>query len=376
MAFTAKVDIRDPGLSVSMLTRENMRVSALEFTDFKTVPPIRAGQRTELTLLLETLPLLHGTYQLELQLKDVAASKVELVPEVFPFDVVETPVYGGRKIDPGLGSLDSRSDRRFACRVHKTTKTRSNAVREQHDAQARLATRTGHARRRVMRTFWTALSVTTVILLMCFRSVGAAQPTTLTLAWHANNERDLAGYLVWWGTSSCRYTNSIDIGKLTVFPLHGAGPHQGVLLRPYRHTTPLAWSASFRSRSSRYPASTMTSMATERATDTLGDARVAVPIHREPEILVLDGAILARSVEHALASWHQRLADFPPPIELPGARTRPQFPGGTRAQVFRLLSPTLVAGAHETGDRARFRPDGNLVLVGGMRGRSFARRNQ
>jgi lipopolysaccharide transport system ATP-binding protein len=106
--LTPKVDIVEPQLAMSVQTRESMRLSALEFTDFESIPPLRAGQRVELTFLIESLPLLHGTYQLEMHLKDPAAPvepKCELLPQMFVFDVVETPVYGGRKIDGWFGSV-------------------------------------------------------------------------------------------------------------------------------------------------------------------------------------------------------------------------------------------------------------------------------
>ena len=45
VSFTPRVDIRDPGMYVGFLTLENERLAGLDFKDFRSVAPIRAGQR-------------------------------------------------------------------------------------------------------------------------------------------------------------------------------------------------------------------------------------------------------------------------------------------------------------------------------------------
>jgi hypothetical protein len=44
---------------------------------------------------------------------------------------------------------------------------------------------------------------------------GVALCTNITIAWDANNESDLAGYIVYYGTTSGNYTNSIDVDNIT-----------------------------------------------------------------------------------------------------------------------------------------------------------------
>ncbi len=39
---------------------------------------------------------------------------------------------------------------------------------------------------------------------------------SVTLAWDANTESDLAGYIVHYGNSSGSYTNAIDVGNVTL----------------------------------------------------------------------------------------------------------------------------------------------------------------
>ena len=50
---------------------------------------------------------------------------------------------------------------------------------------------------------------------------GVALCTDITIAWDANNEFDLAGYILFYGTSSRSYSNSIDVGNNTQYTLTG-----------------------------------------------------------------------------------------------------------------------------------------------------------
>lgn len=107
--FTAKSDIADPGLYVALLSSEHQRLAGLDFKDFKTIPAIRAGQDCEMGFTVESLPLLPGHYQLEVHLKDMASHKIEIVPNTFEFEVVETQIYGGRKLDDWFGHFGLRA---------------------------------------------------------------------------------------------------------------------------------------------------------------------------------------------------------------------------------------------------------------------------
>jgi hypothetical protein len=70
-----------------------------------TIPSIGEGEEVELGFQVESLSLLPGLYQLELHVKDMATQKIEMVPQYFPMEVVETPVYGGRKLDRWFGTI-------------------------------------------------------------------------------------------------------------------------------------------------------------------------------------------------------------------------------------------------------------------------------
>jgi lipopolysaccharide transport system ATP-binding protein len=107
--FLPKTDIQDPGLYVSILTSESRRLTGLDLRDFITTASLRAGQPAELGFTIESLPLLPGCYQLEIHLKDMARGLVEIVPQIFEFEVAETEVYGGRKLDSWFGNVGLRA---------------------------------------------------------------------------------------------------------------------------------------------------------------------------------------------------------------------------------------------------------------------------
>src|SRR5215213_7080496 len=96
--FTPKAEIKDPGLYVSILTMDSRRLTGLDLKDFVTTAPLPVGEVAELGFTIESLPLLPGTYQLEIHLKDMAKRLIEIVPQTFKFEVAETEVYGGRKM--------------------------------------------------------------------------------------------------------------------------------------------------------------------------------------------------------------------------------------------------------------------------------------
>jgi hypothetical protein len=107
--FVPKAEIQDPGLYVSFLTMDSRRLTGLDLKDFITSAPLPAGERAELGFTIESLPLMPGTYQVEIHLKDMARHLIEFVPRTFQFEVTETEVYGGRKLDGWFGSVGLRA---------------------------------------------------------------------------------------------------------------------------------------------------------------------------------------------------------------------------------------------------------------------------
>ena len=109
VGFVPKTEIRDPGLYVSILTIESRRLTGLDLKDFITTASLPAGEVSELGFTIESLPLLPGAYQLEIHLKDMARGLIEMVPRTFQFEVAETEVYGGRKLDGWFGVVGLRA---------------------------------------------------------------------------------------------------------------------------------------------------------------------------------------------------------------------------------------------------------------------------
>jgi len=114
---TAKTDILDPGLYVGFLTAESQRVAGLDFKDFNSAPAIRTGHQCEFGFLVENFPLLAGQYQLEIHVKDMAFHKFEFVSQTFPFQVIEVPIYGGRKIDSWFGHVGLKAQAKAFSRI-------------------------------------------------------------------------------------------------------------------------------------------------------------------------------------------------------------------------------------------------------------------
>ncbi len=107
--FVPKTEIKDPGLYVSILTMDSRRLTGLDLKDFITTASVGAGEVAELGFTIESLPLLPGSYQLEIHLKDMSRQLIEIVPRTFKFEVAETEVYGGRKLDGWFGNVGLRA---------------------------------------------------------------------------------------------------------------------------------------------------------------------------------------------------------------------------------------------------------------------------
>ncbi|KXK09347.1 MAG: hypothetical protein UZ21_OP11001000009, partial [Microgenomates bacterium OLB22] len=103
--FTPKVPIADPGVYAAILTPDGQRLTALDFKDFSTIDSIEQGAMVEMGFKIAELALLPGSYYMEIFIKDMAHHVFEQVQKSFPFEVVESPVYGGRHIDRWYGNF-------------------------------------------------------------------------------------------------------------------------------------------------------------------------------------------------------------------------------------------------------------------------------
>jgi lipopolysaccharide transport system ATP-binding protein len=89
---TAKVELDAPGLIAKLMTSNHEPITGLDFSNMGSIAPFAKGEQRELGFHIESLPLLPGAYVMELELKNRRAR--EAVSQFFPFEVVETPVYG------------------------------------------------------------------------------------------------------------------------------------------------------------------------------------------------------------------------------------------------------------------------------------------
>jgi lipopolysaccharide transport system ATP-binding protein len=107
--FTAKREMQDPGLYVAILNADNVRLAGVITNDLQTFSAMSPGETVEMGLIIDSLPLVGGTYHLEVQFRDEAQYLFEFVRGGFPFEVAETPVYGARRLDGWMGNIGLRA---------------------------------------------------------------------------------------------------------------------------------------------------------------------------------------------------------------------------------------------------------------------------
>ena len=69
------------------------------------------------------------------------------------------------------------------------------------------------------------LTVCHVVLFMLLAAVSASAET-VTLAWNANPEPNIAGYVIAYGTSSGNHPSTVNVGNRTTWQLPGLGAGQ------------------------------------------------------------------------------------------------------------------------------------------------------
>jgi lipopolysaccharide transport system ATP-binding protein len=106
--FTAKQEMKEPGIYVAILNADNVRLAGIVTNDLEKFPAVSAGETVEMGFIIESLPLLGGTYHLEVQFRDEAHNVFDFVRSAFPFEVVETFVYGTRNLGGWMGVMGLR----------------------------------------------------------------------------------------------------------------------------------------------------------------------------------------------------------------------------------------------------------------------------
>ncbi len=105
ITLTAKTEVLQLGCYVGVRTPDGFRLFGLDLEDFQTIPPIKEEESVTIGFSIPENLLLPGSYQLEIKLKDRVQHKFERVPQYISFEVVDTPIYGGRKLDTWSGYI-------------------------------------------------------------------------------------------------------------------------------------------------------------------------------------------------------------------------------------------------------------------------------
>jgi lipopolysaccharide transport system ATP-binding protein len=103
MRLKAKSDLVDPRVVVKILTGNHDRICGLESAALGSLGNMLAGEHRDVTFEIDSLPLLAGQYVVELELRH--RKTIEHAPNVFTFEVAETPIYGTRKPTPLFGPI-------------------------------------------------------------------------------------------------------------------------------------------------------------------------------------------------------------------------------------------------------------------------------
>jgi fibronectin type 3 domain-containing protein len=69
-----------------------------------------------------------------------------------------------------------------------------------------------HKKKQINHLLRTAFLSIGALVLICGLTVTGSYAQSVTLAWDTNTEPDLAGYIVYYGTTSRNYPNSVDVG--------------------------------------------------------------------------------------------------------------------------------------------------------------------
>ena len=95
--FAGKEKILIPDVYVSIKGKDGQRIIGIQLQDLDVVFSDKTKDRIKIGFQIESLPLMPGTYDMEVELKDLGRNYWEFIPNVFSFEVIETPVYGNKK---------------------------------------------------------------------------------------------------------------------------------------------------------------------------------------------------------------------------------------------------------------------------------------
>jgi lipopolysaccharide transport system ATP-binding protein len=101
----AKKRIDDFGIYVGILNKNGDRVLGIDYRDFKRAPIIKVTETFVVGFKFKRLPLLPGTYYVDIHLKDMNNNIIEIIEKIASFEIINTPIYGNRILDDWFGNI-------------------------------------------------------------------------------------------------------------------------------------------------------------------------------------------------------------------------------------------------------------------------------
>lgn len=109
VTLQAKTDIIEPEVYIGFMSSAGDLIGALVCRDFAEIPKLAEGEVVDVVFKIEALPLLPGQYRIQVNLADLVKFRYEQLDRQYAFDVVESPIYGGREFNRFFGHLAFRA---------------------------------------------------------------------------------------------------------------------------------------------------------------------------------------------------------------------------------------------------------------------------
>jgi hypothetical protein len=97
--------IISPDVYIAVSTQEGIKLAGFLCSDIISEKILGPSLIINLVVVLPSIHLLPGKYNLEIELKDIGSNKWEFLPESIPLEVEDSPIYGTRAVQSWNGII-------------------------------------------------------------------------------------------------------------------------------------------------------------------------------------------------------------------------------------------------------------------------------